>query len=406
MKNSSTIRGRIALLLGAFFLLVIISVGVMFWSVRTQENDALIINLAGRQRMLTQKMTWLALAQPDDPELDASIELFDQTLQALRFGGTTTDSAGNRVHLPPPPDPALHAQLDEVSQTWEHFRNHLQPPDMASLPLEAPLILNQLDAVVSAFENRAEAKQNRLEWIQMTFLIAAMLLLTWGFVTTRRRIVSPLTELGRAARRMGEGNLDWPIPEMGADELGELAEAFEFMRSELAASRKLLEAQVEQRTRELAAAFEFSQEIVAQRELNDLMNSVVARARLLMQAQSAALCVLSPDNSKLELVSKSGETTVDLGLIQTIESDIALPVIGAGQTTVSETSCSNCEFLRAHSPGRCVATPLRAADRTLGALCVVRSAAYQNGEISTFDPDERSPCWQIQPRLPSPTPVW
>jgi len=387
MKNLSTIRGRIALLLGSFFLLVIVSVGVMFWSVRTQEKDALIINLAGRQRMLTQKMTWLALTQLDKPELSASIELFDQTLQALRFGGTTMDSAGNLVHLPPPPDPALHAQLDEVSQTWEHFQDHLQPTDMAALPLEAPLILDQLDAVVSAFETRAEAKQNRLEWIQMTFLIAAMLLLTWGFVTTRRRIVSPLTELGRAARRMGEGNLDWPIPEMGADELGELTQAFEFMRSELAASRKLLEAQVDQRTRELAAAFEFSQEIVAQRELNDLMNSVVERARLLMQAQSAALCVLSPDHSKLELVSNSGETTVDLGLIQTIESDFASPVIGAGQTTVSETSCSNCEFLRAHSPGRCVATPLRAADRTLGALCVVRSDPYQDGEIPTFDPD-------------------
>ncbi len=172
----------------------------MFWSVRTQEKDALIINLAGRQRMLTQKMTWLALTQLDNPELSASIELFDQTLQALRFGGTTTDSAGNPVHLPPPPDPALHAQLDDVSQTWDHFRHHLQPPDMAALPREAPLILDQLDAVVSAFENRAEAKQNRLQWIQMTFLIAAMLLLAWDFITTRRRIVSPLTELGRAAR--------------------------------------------------------------------------------------------------------------------------------------------------------------------------------------------------------------
>jgi len=359
----------------------------MFWSVRTQENDALIINLTGRQRMLTQKMTWLALTQLDNPELSSSIELFDRTLQALRFGGTTTDSTDTLVHLPPPPDPGLQAQLDEVSQTWEHFQDHLQPPEMAAIPLESPLILKQLDAIVSAFENRAESKQIRLQWIQMIFLIAAMLLLAWGFATTRHRIVSPLTELGRAVRRMGEGNLDWPIPKMGTDELGELAEAFELMRSELAASRKLLEAQVEQRTRELTAAFEFSQEIVAQRELNELMNSLVERARLLMQGQSATLCVLSPDGKTLELVANSGSENVELGLIQAIDHGIALPVVNSGQTVVSKTSCSDCGFLQIHSPGRCVATPLRTGNHTLGAICVVRSDVEDDGETASFDAD-------------------
>jgi len=104
-----------------------------------------------------------------------------------------------------------------------------------------------------------------------------------------------------------------------------------------------------------------------------------------MQGQSAALCVLSPDGKALELVSNSGENIVDLGLIQYIENDIALPVIGAGQTVIGETDCSNCGFLRANSPGQCVATPLRAAGHTLGALCVVRSDSNQKERSITFD---------------------
>ena len=387
MVSNKSIRGRLGLLFLAFVLLVSFSVGATYWSVATQKKDALIINMTGRQRMLTQKMTWLALAQPEDPELIASMELFEQTLQALRYGGTTIDSAGNIVILPTAPDSVLIAQLDEVIKTWEQFHIHLQSADDSTLPIMAPIILDQMDTVVTEFEIRAEAKHLRLELIQTIFLIAAMVLLAWGFISTRQMIVSPLSELGTAVQEMGEGNLDWPLPPMKQNELGELAQTFETMRIELAQSRRMLEEQVAQRTRELTAAFEFSQEIVAQRKLNELMNSVVERARLLMQAQSAALCVLSPDGKTLELVANSGETKVDTGLIQTTETGITLPVIGSGQTIVSKTSCSDCGFLHAHPHGRCVATPLRAGDHTLGAICVVRSNAENVDEIASFDAD-------------------
>jgi len=381
----TTIRGQLTTLLGSFFLLVIVSVGVMFWSATTQKKDALIINLAGRQRMLTQKLTWLALVQPGNPDIAASIELFEQTLHALRFGGVTTASDGALVSLPPAPDPALRSQLDEVSQTWESFRRHLLSPDASDLPAEAPLILEQLDEVVSAFEARAEAKHLRLVWIQAIFLAAALTLLAWGFLLTRRRIVSPLANLGAAVRRMGAGDLAWPLPSLEDDELGELAGAFETMRAELAAARASLEARMAQRTRELVTAFEFSQEIVSQRKLNDLMDSVVERARRLMQAQSAALCVLTPDNNALELVANSGVATIQPGLKQTLKRGPALSVIGENQVVNIESDCADCSFLRANIPGRCVAIPLRAAERTLGALCVVRSEGDPAGNIPPFD---------------------
>ncbi len=374
MHPFRSLRSQLGLIFLGFLVLVGGSVIATFLAVRTQADDATVINLAGRQRMLTQKMTWLALAQPDSPDLAAALQLFDQTLLALRDGGSTLDSAGQAVTLPPAPDPALRAQLDEVAQTWSTFRAHLQPVDAVALQAESPRILAQLDSVVSAFEARAQAKLVRLQLIQAVFFVAALLLLVWGYLLTRRQITSPLAVLGTAARRMAGGDLSESVPALGDNELGDLSQAFETMRAEIAVAREQLETRVARRTHELASAFEFSQEIVAQLELDHLLRSVADRAQALMQAQAVSLCLLATDGEHLELVASSGETTVQSGLRQSIQRGLAARVVGAGETVVVEAACSSCGFLCLHAPGQCVAAPLRVGERTLGALCAVRNS--------------------------------
>ncbi len=368
-----SLRARLGAVFLSFLLLVGGSVAATFVAVRAQAGDATVINLAGRQRMLTQKMIWLALARPDSPELDATIQLFDKTLHALRDGGPTLDPAGRVVTLSPAPDAALRAQLDDVAQTWATFRAHLQPADAAALQTESPVILARLDSAVSAFEARAQAKLTRLQFIQLFFLVTALLLLAWGYLLTRRRIIDPLAVLGATARRMGGGQLADPVPLTGGDELGELGRAFEIMRAEIAAAREQLESRVTQRTRELTSAFELSQEIVAQLDLDHLLRSVADRARALMRAQTASLCLLAPDGEYLELAASSGETIGHAGLRQPIQRGLAARVVGAGETVVVEAACAGCSFLNTHAPGQCVAAPLRVGNRTLGALCAVRA---------------------------------
>ena len=382
MHPFRSLRSQLGLIFLGFLLLVGGSVIATFLAVRAQADDATVINLAGRQRMLTQKMTWLALAQPDSPDLAAAIHLFDQTLLALREGGPTLDSAGQAVTLPPAPDPALRAQLDEVAQTWSTFRAHLQPVDADALQAESPRILAQLDSVVSAFEARAQAKLIRLQLIQAVFLAAALLLLVWGYLLTRRQITSPLAVLSAAARRMAGGHLTEPVPALSNNELGDLSRAFETMRAEVSVAREQLEARVARRTHELASAFEFSQEIVAQLDSDHLLRSVADRAQALMQAQAVSLCLLAADGNYLELVASRGETASPANLRQPVQRGLAARVIGAGETVVIEAACSSCGFLCAHAPGQSIAAPLRVGERTLGALCAVRN----NG--ARFDSDE------------------
>lgn len=89
---------------------------------------AVVINLSGKQRMLTQKMTKEFLliakeiaAKKNQQALVKSINLFDKTLKGLRDGD---DDLG----LPPTKDKKIRDQLGLVAKHWVGFYPILQKP--------------------------------------------------------------------------------------------------------------------------------------------------------------------------------------------------------------------------------------------------------------------------------------
>jgi two-component system nitrate/nitrite sensor histidine kinase NarX len=370
-----SLRARLSAIFVGFLLLVAASVAATFWTVQTQAADATVINLAGRQRMLSQRLLWLSLASSDQQLVDQPAQLFDRTLQALRIGGTTQDAANRPIDLPPPPDDALRVQLDEAARLWSLFRTQLASPRPGELQATATQLLAQLDAIVSAYEAHAQSKLVLLQSIQAIFLVSAIGLLALGYHILRAQLLKPLNALDQAAQRMAQGDLSQPVTAPRSDELGELAVAFEAMRTEVAAARDELETRVEQRTRELTSAFEFSQEISAQLETDRLLQSVTDRARDLTGAVAASLCSIERDSSQLTLIAQSGSDTSWINLQQSLDRDPAQQVVGAGETVTLSADCTRCAFLSAHAPGQCAVAPLRSGHVTLGALCVVRRDA-------------------------------
>ncbi len=395
LMKPQTIRSKLGLLLLSFFALVALSAVITYWASDEQRADALVINLAGRQRMLTQQMTWLALNAPTSEELTVAINQFDITLQALREGGVVLDADSRPVTLPPSPDPLLDAQFAVVNETWSSFREKLRiirstPTDepawaetAAALQAESPLILAQLDNIVMGFEKRAEVKVARLLWFEIGFMLLAFALLIVEYQLARRWILKPLSKLENATTRISLGEFKSPIKKSGEDEFGKLAEIFEIMRGELAVARELLEDRVARRTRELSAAFEFSQEIVAQLNLEHLLQSVVERTQDLMQADSVALCLLNSDQTTLELAAARGNTTFAGGMKHSLKQGLAVKVIDSGQVQTSENTCSGCGFLHSQGQGLCLAAPLKVGTQYLGALCLSRKGDQE------FDEDEK-----------------
>ncbi len=372
MIRRSIHAGLGAIFLG-FLLLVGGSTALTFRLAQTQQADATLINLAGRQRMLTQQMARLALTGPDEASLAPAIRRFEQTLALLLAGGDWSDESGRVVTLLPADDPAIQAQLLAINPVWDRFRQRLPlPADADALSADAEALVALLDDLVRAYEDQAQARVRRLQQLQLAFVTLALLLLAWGYTATRRWLIRPVSLLTQAARDIGAGRWRQSVPSLSGQEFGQLSHTMEAMRAEIAASHQVLDERVAQRTQELTTAFEFSQEIVRQLEMPQLLQSVAHRARDLMAGQAASVCILDESGQTLELVASTLTADSPLGLRQSVDRELAVPVLRQCQTTVAETGWANCGFLR-HFPGApCVAAPLQVGGRSSGALCVVR----------------------------------
>lgn len=403
------LRQKMKLLFLAFFVLVLASVLATSWTLNTQQQDALVINLAGRQRMLIQQMTkeTLQLSRHLDEnnsagdELDArraslqeTMDTFEQTLQAFIHGGPAPYLPDTPAVLPKTTAPNIFAELHTVQQTWNLLRSQI---DVVRLPQSAnnaqraaadvveqvsPALVQQADEVVRLFEAESNRKVMRLRLIQSIFFGGALGLLLFGVWATYREILSPLSQLDKVATRIGAGDLDTAVNVTGPREMQILAENFDTMRRQIKRAQENLEMRVARRTRELAVAFELSQEIATELTLEKTLSMVVDRAKTLAQAQTAVLCLLTPSGKTLNMAAFSGETSMNTGAeSQPSNRGVAVRVVENTQTVTTDVMCVNCRFLNYQS-GVCTATPLHARDKTLGALCVVRPEAHQ------FDPDE------------------
>ena len=109
------------------FVVAISLVVVFLYIQQKQDHDSVVINLAGRQRMLSQKMTkeiLLFTRSACSPEsILNTIAVFDKTLKALTYGGDVPLDLAQTTFttLPAPETRAVTAQLETVESIWHSF---------------------------------------------------------------------------------------------------------------------------------------------------------------------------------------------------------------------------------------------------------------------------------------------
>jgi methyl-accepting chemotaxis protein len=130
MKNTS-IRTKFIISHGLLLFSFLAISALIFYITRSQEFDALKINLGGRQRMLTQKMTKEALLFKLGLYAKESVyntsEVFDKTLKSLTFGGIAPLDLElkNLKYLPQTTKSQIKLQLRRVINLWTSFRLNL-----------------------------------------------------------------------------------------------------------------------------------------------------------------------------------------------------------------------------------------------------------------------------------------
>jgi len=416
----ASIRTRLGAVFLGFLLLVAGSVGATLVSIRAQAADALVINLAGRQRMLAQQMAKAALglalpgevrqgASPSDAdqdqarryraELQNGATLFDLTLRALLQGGSVP-YGGQSVILPAATDAAVRAQLEVVARLWDQLQAAVE-----SVGAEAPgshdflqavddvgrlavIVVSEMDHAVRLSEAAAVHKLERLRLIQAAFCFCAVGLLGAGYLLTQRTIVYPLSALSRAACQIASGNLDSSIAVTPAAnrEILALSRSFEEMRDELALARQRqerwaaeLEAQVKQRTEQLAALFELSTEISSELAIDKVLQMVVDKTRRLAGGDVAVLCLLDPPTQLVTVAATSGNSEAFVSPPELLTQSSPEFTVDAMQEAIGHEG-AHCPilcpgFLRSH-----LAVPLRVGSRVVGGLCVGHRQESRFGE--------------------------
>ncbi|MFT3927046.1 MAG: type IV pili methyl-accepting chemotaxis transducer N-terminal domain-containing protein [Myxococcales bacterium] len=256
----TTIQGRMLLIFAAFLVLLSGVVAASFQVLQTQKDDGLIVNLAGRQRMLTQRMTkegvQLANAAAAGREEQVSeyrdvlrhtMRVFESTLFALRDGGsapTNLDMTKMR-QTPPAATEEIRKQLDIVEGKWSAFKTHLNAvlashgkstPDVDAIMDTNLQLLEAMDGAVSLMQADSESKVATLYVVQGVALFLGLVLVALGGWLARATIARPIQELAEAARVMSTGNLNVQFRSQGTQEVRDLSESFDRMRVSMIAS--------------------------------------------------------------------------------------------------------------------------------------------------------------------------
>ncbi|MFB6081544.1 MAG: type IV pili methyl-accepting chemotaxis transducer N-terminal domain-containing protein [Halanaeroarchaeum sp.] len=217
--------------------------GGVYLLVQAQEHDGAAIDMAGRQRMLTQQMTKYALqvAAGDDGQrapLEESAAAFDRSLRTLRFGD---ESAG----IPSAP-PRVADQLAEVNRTWAAFERDVRvvataPQDserfqraLNDLVASNERLLAQSDLAVQYYEAEFQETVSAIERFLGLTVVLDFIALAVVFSEFSRRVVAPVRTLTDDAIAVARGDTRRDLTVFaGADEVGQASRALNAMQTTL-----------------------------------------------------------------------------------------------------------------------------------------------------------------------------
>ena len=324
--NHLSISKRLQMLTLIFVLIISGMVGYTSISLSQQAGDGQIINVAGRQRMLTQKFTkefFLAVelakgkqAQLNTASFEKTKALFEVSLQALIEGGKTYADLGmsKAINLPNADDIALD-QLNEVARLWQDLQNKIAAfsiqqytaADLEQISQQSVAVLASMNKAVGILANASDSAVHTMERI---LILSGVISLFVGILVSSmiaRSITRPLNVVLASTERISEGDLMHYFDDNHQKhELGNLTTHIEQMRISLHEVITL----VQQNSRQMAHSAEqvssVSKEITEANEEQKASSDHVQTAIGLLVESSVAV------SEQIEETTKFSQTTREL----------------------------------------------------------------------------------------------
>lgn len=355
------------ILLMCFLAVMTAIILATFWTIGLQKDYATLINLAGRQRMLSQKMAKEILGLSQEKEvktsgieynesLAKSRELFDRTLNALMNGGETIGSDGKPVILPAPSSPDIVMILKESSKLWQEFNKNIDlllsgktPADsddfrkaLAFIAANNTTLLKAMNDVTGLYEKEAEKKVYFLKVIQALAFIITLIMAIAAFWIGNLLIIKPLTSIAGHLNAVATGNLTGELKVSSNDEIGQISAAVNGMTANLckmitdvrSASSKVasVSSQLSSTAEELAAGAEIQKASVDKtsssiEEINASIGETAANtAKLAITAEEASSSTLEMAASIDEVAKISEDLSYTVEEVSSSISEMAASV--------------------------------------------------------------------------------
>jgi methyl-accepting chemotaxis protein len=229
-----SIKTRLILLIVAFVALIGTGVvGLNIW-IENAKFDSQVINLAGRQRMLTQKMTKeMLFTLSGQNQLEALTKtkiLFEKTLLGLINGS-------KEQGLPPASNDEIKEQLLFVKGLWVTFSqdldNALKNKDIAILNVltkESVIILKEMNKAVQLLDKKSQKGISLLRILSVSFLVLAVLNALLAYYIIDKNLIRRIQKIQSISNKvMHDKDLTLRISFSGKDELDKTAQAFDHL---------------------------------------------------------------------------------------------------------------------------------------------------------------------------------
>ena len=194
--KENTISTKIRFIGILFIVLMTSIIATTIYLNEKNKKDALLINIAGKQRMLTQNISknifYLYHNNNDSySELDSSTIEFIYNLNSLKDGNTLTG-------ISKAPTDEIAKQLSKVEVLWNNFHKNIndfkelvQKNDtnndailkniVNSVYSTNTILLSEVESLVSMYTIHTERKSDYLRYIQYIFAIIIILLMVYSF---------------------------------------------------------------------------------------------------------------------------------------------------------------------------------------------------------------------------------
>lgn len=279
----------------ALAFIVLLAIGTMivsYWISEKADSDALAINVAGSLRMQTYKV--ITLANASQPAEFASAR---QRLQETWF-----HPVFKRINQE---NSAFAELFTETKSQWMEMDVQLE-----QLSFERRVALAQqqvvlLDQLVGIVQQEAEYKVRLLRMVQVVALFATVLLAAIVLYWLRSRVEQPLTELTRAAHRIGQGDFTTRLQPLQADELGVLATTLNKMSDAIGSMYGTLQKRVDSQTSQLQTSniklqflYDMARSLTVDVVSKEKLDAIVERLQSVIAVDDIELCLITDQGNR------------------------------------------------------------------------------------------------------------